>query len=69
MEEDFGEENMENLKTNLRLLLTKPLLKKGFAYLIYLYPPKPLVISTEKKDFWGGYVLEFKVIGSENMIT
>jgi predicted nucleotidyltransferase component of viral defense system len=65
MEEDFGEENMENIKNKLKTALDKTFAEEGLCIFDVSLSPKPLVISTEKKDFWGGYVLEFKVIESE----
>ncbi|HOO11717.1 MAG TPA: nucleotidyl transferase AbiEii/AbiGii toxin family protein [Bacillota bacterium] len=65
MEEDFGEENMENIKNKLKTSLEKTFAEEGLCIFDVSLSPKPLVISTEKKDFWGGYVLEFKVIESE----
>ena len=69
MEEDFDEENMEYIKNKLETSLRKPLLKKGFAYLTYLYPPNRYSFLLKRKIFGADTSWNSKSLNLKNMIT
>ena len=65
MESDFDGENMEHIKNKLEDALKKTFAEEGLCVFDVSLSHKPSTIPPEKKRFWGGYVLEFKVIESE----
>jgi len=57
MEEDFGEENMENIKNKLKTALDKTFAEEGLCIFDVSLSPKPLVISTKKEVDLEGYTI------------
>jgi predicted nucleotidyltransferase component of viral defense system len=63
IENDFKDIDKTRLK--IQAVLTKTFDEKGYkAYDIFL-SPRPQMPSTDKPEFWGGYDVEFKIIGKE----
>jgi hypothetical protein len=62
MEQDFKPEKLEEIRTKLEKSLIKTF--DDYSYLVFdvNLRPKPKTPYKETKDFWGGYILEFKVI-------
>jgi predicted nucleotidyltransferase component of viral defense system len=57
MEEDFGEENMENIKNKLKTALDKTFAEEGLCIFDVSLSPKPLVIKSKKEVDLEGYTI------------
>ncbi len=64
MANDFKEGELETVKLKLERALIKTFLERGYRVFDVNFKPRPVQLDDNKKDFWGGYQLEFKIIES-----
>ncbi len=62
---DFEEDKLEEIKQKLSKALMRTFSEHGYKVFDITFSPQPVVIDEEKKDFWGGYRLEFKIIDTK----
>jgi len=65
MAKDFDPDRIEEVRSKLASALTKTLDDYDYHVFDVTLIEKPKVANQATKDFWGGYLLEFKVIGKE----
>lgn len=63
MEGEFKKEEMEGIDKRIRSTLQTTFLENGFHVFDIKFCEKPKDISPELADFWGGYAIEFKLVG------
>jgi hypothetical protein len=61
---DFKEGELEEVRAKLERALDKTFKERGFNVFDVHLEPHPAQMDENKKDFWGGYQLEFKIIES-----
>lgn len=66
---DFSIENdfkdIDKTRSKIESALIKTFDEKGYKAFDIILSPRPHVPSMDKPEFWGGYDVEFKVIGKE----
>lgn len=62
MADDFTAEEKQNLNDNAEKMLNESFNPKDFQVFDVKFIEKPKKISDNVKDFWGGYMIEFKII-------
>lgn len=62
---DFAEDQQE-ISDRIEATLRQTFLENNFVVFDYKFLNKPKQISEELIDFWGGYKVEFKVIGKDS---
>lgn len=65
MEKDFTELEKIRLKKKLSYLLNKEFSKENYVVFDIKLNDRPEKIKEEIKSFWGGYLLEFKIISND----
>lgn len=65
MANDFTDEEKKRMARQVSSLLDKEFQKEGMRVFDLKFLEKPKIIADSVKDFWGGYLIEFKTIGSE----
>jgi len=59
---DFEEGELEGVREKLERALVKTFKERGYSIFDVRLEPRPIQLDENKKDFWGGYQLEFKII-------
>lgn len=62
---DFDENELSFVKDKINALLTNNFKEVGYVLFDYKFEIKPKTMSREIESFWGGYRIEFKLIGLE----
>jgi predicted nucleotidyltransferase component of viral defense system len=62
---DFSPQDLERMQNNAASILNTVFEREGFHAFDVKLVEKPKKINNDVKDFWGGYELEFKLIGLE----
>lgn len=62
MENDFSPKELDYLRNQVESLLNEEFAKEGLVVFDVSLKEKPQVVNDAVKSFWGGYLLEFKVI-------
>ena len=62
---DFPEPDVKVMEDRFRALLERGLAEAGYTVLDVKLEPRPETVTPDLKDFWGGYLLTFKVIAME----
>jgi len=65
MENDFSENEKIRIKRKLSYLLNQEFEKENYVVFDVKLNDRPENIMEEIKSFWGGYLLEFKIISSD----
>lgn len=65
IEDEFEKDELIALKEKIERVLRHTFLQENYVVFDVTFSEKPRLISDEMKDFWGGYVIEFKIIDSE----
>lgn len=65
MEHDFTDIEKERIRNQSSDLLNKEFSKEGLFVFDVRFRDRPQVVRDEVKSFWGGYLLDFKVIEKE----
>ncbi len=65
MEKDFTKQEKIRIQNKLSYLLNQEFAKENYVVFDIKLSDRPEKIKKEIKTFWGGYLLEFKVISSE----
>ena len=60
--DDFEEDELEAVRVKLERALDKTFIERGYHVFDVRLEPRPAQLDENKKDFWGGYQLEFKII-------
>jgi hypothetical protein len=66
MADDFDEAELEAVRQKLERALMKTFRERGYSVFDVKLEPRPVQLDENKKDFWGGYQLEFKIIETSN---
>jgi len=61
---DFAADELDAVKQKLERALIKTFNERGYSVFDVKLEPRPAQFDEHKKDFWGGYQLEFKIIES-----
>lgn len=61
---DFEEGKLAAVRVKLERALDKTFNERGYNVFDVHLEPRPAKLADSKKDFWGGYQLEFKIIES-----
>ena len=61
---DFATDELDAVKKKLERALIKTFNERGYSVFDVKLEPRPAQFDEHKKDFWGGYQLEFKIIES-----
>lgn len=67
LESDFPEPDPAKLRARFEALLNTTFEPEGLIAFDVAFVPKPLEVSADMRDFWGGYELEFKLIPKEKL--
>jgi len=67
LERDFPEMILEPMRVRFSVLLNRMLNASGFDAIDVTFEPRPPEVSAELEKFWGGYLLEFKVVDREKV--
>lgn len=62
---DFPDPDLLAMEDRFRALLERGLAEVGYTAIDVTLQPKPGKVTPDLKDFWGGYLLTFKVISIE----
>ncbi len=62
MQDDFDKDELQDIKSRIEKLLKDSFKQEGYKLFDYKFFEKPKKISKDKKDFWGSYNIEFKLI-------
>lgn len=65
IENDFTERERNRLKNQSEFLLDKEFTRENLKVFDVVFTEKPKIMDDSVKDFWGGYLLEFKIIELE----
>jgi predicted nucleotidyltransferase component of viral defense system len=65
MERDFTADERNNVQARFYHLLNEEFNKEDLQVIDVMFIDKPRKIVDEVKDFWGGYLMEFKVVTTE----
>jgi predicted nucleotidyltransferase component of viral defense system len=65
IEEDFDQKNIEIIKSKLKKGLKSTFNENGFEFFDFDFSERPANLDSERKEFWGGYQILFKVIEAE----
>jgi predicted nucleotidyltransferase component of viral defense system len=65
IENDFTDQERDRMKNQSDYLLNKEFERENFKVFDVTFSEKPKKIHDSVKDFWGGYLLEFKIIELE----
>lgn len=65
MADDFEEGELEAVKQKLERALIETFRERGYNVFDVKLEPRPTQPDENNKNFWGGYQLEFKIIGSD----
>jgi predicted nucleotidyltransferase component of viral defense system len=63
--EDF-EGDLTEVKQRIQRTLARTFLEQGFVVLDFQFALRPRIASPETSDFWGGYLISFKIISIED---
>lgn len=66
METDFTDEEKARIRNQIEFLLNNEFSKEGYVVFDVKLIEKPSIIEETVKEFWGGYLVEFKVIPNES---
>jgi len=66
LETDFSELEKNRIRNDLEHLLNSEFIKEELVVFDVKLSEKPKVIEDVVKDFWGGYLVEFKIISLED---
>jgi len=66
LETDFTELEKNRIRDDLEHLLNSEFIKEELVVFDVKLSEKPKVIEDAVKDFWGGYLVEFKIISLED---
>ena len=69
LETDFTELEKNRIRDDLEHLLNSEFIKEELVVFDVKLSEKPKVIEDAVKDFWGGYLVEFKIISLEDYKT
>ena len=61
IENDFGKDELEIIKTRMELSLKTTFREHGFEVFDFDLRERPETIEEERKEFWGGYRVLFKI--------
>ncbi len=62
MEGDFNDKDLPRIQNQVEFLLVREFKGAGFKVFDVLFKNKPKVLDEELKEFWGGYMIEFKIV-------
>ncbi len=62
MEGEFSPEEINNIKDRLQKCLSETFLLEGYEVFDVTFSERPPQLTQDMEDFWGGYVIEFKII-------
>jgi hypothetical protein len=62
MEGDFGKEDLSQMQNQVEFLLDREFKESGYKVFDVLFMNKPKVLDKELQEFWGGYMIEFKIV-------
>jgi len=65
LESDFAERNVQSLQAHFDHLLNTTFRPEGLRAFDVTFERRPRTVSSDLESFWGGYRLQFKVIGIE----
>lgn len=65
MENDFNAQELDNIRTRIDYSLNKTFADHGMEVFDVSLAPKPKILHSDIQDFWGGYILQFKIIEKE----
>ena len=65
IENEFKREDYEKIQHKIENALGKTFREEGYEVFDVNLSEKPLKISEDVKMFWGGYQIDFKIIGRE----
>jgi hypothetical protein len=66
---DFDAGELETVRGKLERALYKTFKERGYNVFDVQLEPRPAQLDVTKKEFWGGYQLEFKIIESSKFAT
>lgn len=68
MKGEFEEEKLNQIFSRINKILVDTFNEEGLAVFEINFAMKPKQITSELKDFWGGYEIEFKVADKNNFV-
>jgi len=68
MEGDFNEKDLSRMRNQVEFLLDREFKESGYKVFDVLFKNKPKVLDEELREFWGGYMIEFKIVPWEQWV-
>jgi len=65
IESDFTDQEKIRIRRQVESILNKQFNPEGFVVFEVKFRDRPKIIDDSVKDFWGGYLLEFKISNTE----
>jgi predicted nucleotidyltransferase component of viral defense system len=62
MDGEFSPEEIDDIKSKVQKCLRETLLPEGYEVFDVTFAERPPQVSADMADFWGGYLIEFKII-------
>lgn|GEM_PF-176519 len=63
MDGEFSPEEIDDIKRKLQKCLSETFLLEGHEVFDVTFTERPPQVTPDMADFWGGYLIEFKIIG------
>jgi len=63
MDGEFSPDEIDNIKSKVEKCLAESFRPEGYVVFDVTFAEKPHKISADMTHFWGGYLIEFKIIG------